>query len=703
MADPTERNDGVTVPGARLIVALAVGISIAALELVTLRGMWLTALPDYPAVILAFLITLVLPGVVVQRALLAGRLADPLVRLALAPALALAIVAIPGFIALEAHLDLQSFLNMFALAVGLACAIATYAAGGRGAQDQALIAESVPHQSLWTSVPLGILLAVMLAGIVTTPFWASGRVAGDFDDWTYMAYVREFLDTDELNASEPFIDSGDPVNPRMRSNVWVLVQAGVAHATDVSPEELLFEYLPPLLAVIGVLAAYALTRTMFGQVTAALLAALFLVGYALIDLAPHEGTGANLFLRISEDKMLGMFVLFPAGLVFLIRHAERPSTRSFLGFACVMLALMVVHPVPIAFLGAAVVSLAILRLAVSRSASEAGAIGLLLVPLVLASVWPLVQRELLIDDVPELWDSATRFRQEVHFHRIGGGFVIGNFHLFLHPLLIVSVLLAPAIWLTSKRRVGNQLVLALTAGAVVMFFTPVISTSIVKVMAPQTLWRVPWMIPVAPIVGYSVFLFVNRLTGSDPPSGVRAKLIASLALPVVVVSVLASALLIQEQYLRADDGAFYDNAGQTSLVPGTDGSIFLGGIDRIFSERWRVKPHDEELFEYLASSVPRGSVLLLDSPDLGLMLPGVLTDIFPVDPRNMFGDGQRRIDAIAFEEGELSTVDLRRVIDSYGVTHIVVREVGPATEVVRLSSRAEFVVEVSPYVIYEVR
>ena len=64
---------------------------------------------------------------------------------------------------------------------------------------------------------------------------------------------------------------------------------------------------------------------------------------------------------------------------------------------------------------------------------------------------------------------------------------------------------------------------------------------------------------------------------------------------------------------------------------------------------------------------------------------------------------ERREDAKAFELGELSTVDLRRVIDSYGVTYIVVREVGPATEVVQQFWRADFVVEVSPYVIYEVR
>ncbi len=692
----------------RALLATAVALGMLGIQLFVLLQSPLSALPDYPALGLTFLIAILLPGLVVQSALLSAD-DDLVVRLAVAPVLGLAVMAVPGAIALEFHSDLQTFAVMFAMfaagASGLAIIAPRVGPRAPGGEDQrrgAVDALAGVGDPL-----LAALLLVVLIGIVTTPLWASGRLAGDLDDWTYMAYVRDYVDTDALNEEEPFIGTGESVNPRMRTNVWVLSQALLSDAADVEPSDVLFEYLPPLLSVLAVAAVYAVTFTLFRNRTIALLAAAFLLGYAFLDLAPHEGMGRNLFLRVSEDKMVGAFLFFPVALVFQVRFFLRPAAPAYVGFALTLLALAVVHPVPLVFAGVAVVGLGLIRAWSDRSIEPLKLAGVLLLPIGLLSLWPLVQRELLIDTVPQVWDSATRFRENYRFVRLGGGLLIGNYHLIIHPMVLAALVFGPLTLVVSRRRVGNQVLAALCIGALLLLFFPLFSTPLAKVMAPQTLARVYWLVPVAPTLAYATWLCVDALGRWRLLEASKARVLRPIMLGIApaaaVVLVLLVALVVQEQYARADQGGFYNRISETSLVPGVEYSIFLGGIDRAFSADWRLEPEEQDLFDYMRSHLPKGAVVLVQPRQLGVKMPGMLTDIFPVDRGSMLAVGERREDATAFELGELSTVDLRRVIDSYGVTHIIVREVGPATEVVRLFSRAEFVAEVSPYVIYEVR
>ncbi len=687
--------------------ALAAASCVLALLLAVDRGELLHRLPAYPAVVLAFLIVVVLPGLILQRAVLTGAGIDPLTRLAVAPALGLALTAVPSFIALEMHLELQDFAVMHAAVAAATCGLSLLIPG----HAQGAPAQSADLRGERGGPLLVAMLGVVLAGVLTTPFWASDRVSGDFDDWTYLAYVRQYLDTDRMNAEEPFLGTGESVNPRMRSNVWVATQALLADVTDVSPDDLLFEYLRPVLTVFAVLATFALTRTLFRNTTVALLAAAFLLGYAFLDLAPHEGFGRNLFLRITEDKMVGAFLLFPIALVFLHRFAVHPSLAPFAGLAIVVLALSVVHPVPLVFLAATILSLGVLRSFVERSTRPLRPMGLLLVPVALASIWPFVQRQLLAGAAPDLFgtgSSAITYRDEFHIVELGAGLLMGNYHMILHPLMIAAILSAPLVWLAARREVGNQLVLAATAGALIVFFVPLLATPLAEVMTPQTLWKMPWMVPVAPILAFVTYEAVRRLARLRPlrwleGSSVRSRLAYGLLPGLMVVAALAVALALQEQYLRLDGGAFYDWKSEESVIPGTEQSIFLGGLDRAFSATWRLNPYEEDLLTSMGQSTPEGSVVLADSRDLNHVIPGVLTDIYPVDFGGLAGEGRRREDVAAFSEGALSPSDLEAVVDSYGVTYMVVTEVSAANESVRNFSRAEWLEEVGPYEIYRVR
>ena len=50
-------------------------------------------------------------------------------------------------------------------------------------------------------------------------------------------------------------------------------------------------------------------------------------------MSPYEGFGRNLFLRISEDKMAGAFLLLPIALLFAFESVRSGDKRSLIGFA----------------------------------------------------------------------------------------------------------------------------------------------------------------------------------------------------------------------------------------------------------------------------------------------------------------------------------------------------------------------------------
>ena len=685
--------------------AFIVAAGLLALLLVVFMAQPLTVLPEYLAVTLAYVAAVVVPGLIVQRAVL-PKGSDALSRVAVAPALGLAVLTAPGFLALEAHISLDEFEVLYAFFAATVCGVAMLFSGD----------EPLPHDASDDSeggrgsLLLFAMAIVVVGGVLTTPFWASGRLSADFDDWTYMAYVREFLHSDSLNADEPFLGTGEDVNPRMRDNVWVLSQALVSDASGVAPKDLILQYSTPLLASIALLAMYALTRALFGSRSIALLAGLFEAGYGLLDLSAHEGFGRNLFLRITEDKMVAAFILFPIALIFLTRFLSRRSWPAFAGFTLLVLALTFVHPVPLVFLATALGAMALLRLALERNAQELVAPALLAAPVALAAIWPLVQRQLLVDVAPDLFQSeasAITFRDEFHVVDLGHDILMGNYHMILHPLVIAAILLVPLVWLAARRSTGHQLVLAMTAGSLFVFFAPFVSTPVAKLMTPQTLWKMPWMIPTAPVLAFVTYQAVAKVRSWGRLrlvlEGRRKSALAGALLPgLAACLVLAAALIVLDQYRRVDNESFYSWTSEDTVVPGTNASIFRGGIDRAQAALWRLQPQDRDLLIYLDHKLPSGSVVLMEPSVLNRFVPGTLGGVKPVDFGGTAGEGERRRAAEAFARGELSAPGFNRVIDTYGVDYIVVSEVGPATPLVLSSPRLELLRELGPFNVFEV-
>jgi hypothetical protein len=403
----------------------------------------------------------------------------------------------------------------------------------------------------------------------------------------------------------------------MRANIWVVDEALLAHSADVAPHELLLSFLPPLLTLLAAAGTFTLAKGVFGRTSLALLAVGFLLGYGILDLSPHEGFGRNLFLRIGEDKMVASFVLLPAGILLGWRFIVRPHVATFVATLAAAIALFAVHPMGLLFLGIAVTSFAAWRTLVERSPATLAAGVALALPLLAFGAAAAAYLSEQSQTVVAVYDTRLLFREGFHVQDVGRGLSIGDYHLLLHPLVLLALAVMPVLWLRARRDAGAQLLFAMVIAVPVLFFIPPLTTALGKAFSWNSVWRLPWMLPTALVLALFCEQTVSLLT--------RDRLRA-LALPAAAVAILAGALVVQEYYFVRDDGSFYNRTSSTALLPGSERSITLGGLDRAFSSDWRLPERIERLANYLQDTAPAGSTVMA-ADDVSVFLPGLLSDI----------------------------------------------------------------------------
>ena len=633
-----------------------------------------SVLPGYPAVVAASAFWLILPGWFLQQALFSTRRTGVFERIAAAFLMSIALAALPGLAALRLHWSLDVFALSYGAFAAIASGIALMWRPDREAETNEDEGLEEPH-SVFSNLPLLLLIGVPLLAILTSPFWSGDRIARDADDLVYMAYVNEYSRGDALDASGPFLDTRPGAFGRMQINVWVVLQALVTDSAGVDPIDLLLSYLPPLMTALAVVAMFTLAKGLFRRTPIALLAALFVLVYAATDMASHDGYGRNVFLRIGEDKMVAAFVLLPVALLIGARYLSRPTVRSYLLLILAIGAIFVVHPMVVTFLGIVLVSLAALRILIERSRAAAGSAAALALPWVMQAaaffVWSWLRSGGAFPN--QLVGDEYVFRREIHIVDVGGGLIMGSYHLLLHPFVIAAIVLALPVWLVARRGIGNQVMLASVLGVLVVFFVPLVATPVASAITEQGVWRLHWLIPAPLILAYALHEAVNRLLERWPEQAQPHRLIGigrRVAPVAAVVLVVGAAVLVQEHYANADDGVFYNRTSPTSLLPWTEGSIFLGGVERMFSSDWRLPESGRDVLKFLDKNVAPGSDVLTYLW-ISRFFPGALDNIRPVDYEGAPDLGARSQLVTAFQNGALSEAELEQAMSAYGIDAVV--------------------------------
>lgn len=638
------------------------------LAAITLTGI-LSILPAYPAVILAYALWCILPGWFLQRALFANRNTGLVEQIVLAVLMSVALAAVPGVIALQLHWSLEAFAFAYAL---LAAVVSGASLLWQPRQDLGEgEANEEPSGAASGTTLLLILVAVPLLAIVTSPWWAGDRIARDADDFVYTGYLTTYVNSNELDASAPFSDARPGSFGRMEVNVWLVLEALVAKSADVEGFDLHMHYLPGILTIIAVAAMYALAKGLFGSTRLALLAAALILIHAFLDLAPQEGFGRMLLLRMAQDKMAASFIFVPAGILLSAWYLERPSPSAYAAVLLAAAAAFVVHPLGLMSLGIALGGVAALRVLVHRTRESFMSAAYLVGPWLLLGIGVLLWSWLIADRV-EIF--GPYFRRKFNVTDVPGGMLVGNYHLLLHPMVIAAIVLAVPAWLLAPRKIGNQVLLGVVAGVLLIFYVPFIATPIAEATREEAVWRLHRLIPVALILAVVLHYGMLKLSARTHAPGLRSlasPIFLGAAPAVAILFVFAAALLIQEQYAVADDGSYYNRTSQTKLLPWTGGSIFIGGAERAVSGDFRPTEIEAKLLDALAREAPPGAVVL-SPPDVSTrFLESVLDQVRPID---YFGAPfilERRAALSAFYAGELVGEDLTTMLNRFHVDYVV--------------------------------
>ena len=675
-----------------LLVAAGATLAVGVFLLLVIEATVLSGLPAYAAIVLVFLSMTLVPGWFVWRALSTsgqGWIEQGVFALAFG----LGVAAPPALLALVLDLDLAAFLWFHIVFAPLVCGVATlfFLPFERADADR----------EAWTApaIVLAAIVAIGVGGIVTSPLWAGEEVSRDFDDWRYMAYVNSYLHKDHLDPLQP-IGIGERPEPRIANNSWLVLEAGVARASDSTAEEVLISYLAPVLTVFALGAVYVLALGLFKRRDVALLAVALTLGYALIDGSPHEGFGRNILVRMAEDKAITTFIMLPLSLLLMVRYLSKPDWRTFAAFSLLSVSYYALHPQALLFLAIILAGLAIVRCALAMSLRPLAPLVLLGVPVLAPALAQLATWEV-IGDRPSLFTPGFVWREDFRLVRLPGDMIMGNYHLILHPLLLASIVIVPVLFWRARTSIAHQVLLVATVGWLPWLFFPPLATASAKLVSTTFMIREPWIAPVGIVLALAVVETLSALQrkrwAGVPESVRRLTPLGAAALPVVaLVIVLGSALIVQETYIRADGGAFYEWTSSESFVPGTDSSIFLGGNDRLFGREWRRGDREDALFAYLKTEVPDGSVVLAP-PRVSTFLPGVVANVTPVyssapplAPESvLFGD---------FYYGRnLQGADLEAALREAGVDYVVVLDGSPRFEKMRDVPGAELSAKLGIY------
>jgi hypothetical protein len=379
------------------------------------------------------------------------------------------------------------------------------------------------------------------------------------DIWIYLSWVREFLDGARLAFEEPYF--GDAVGlSRARFNGWLLEQAAFSRVSRVEPVELVYSYLSPALAVVALLAVYALARVLLKSEKAALFCGCLYALFLLVHLdATRLSFGGEFVSRLAEDKLTAKFVFLPMALAFAAAFAEGGRKAYFWCFAFVCCAVMAIHPIGFAIIGIAMAGFGIMHLAANPRSREAwarvsamglgglaiGAVPGVLGPAILGE--PL--RTLLADS--DINSGDPDVLRNMIFVQPGRMriFEFADGSYMMHPSLLLDPVIAAAYFLgfpfllwRLRSSLAAQLLLGTMYLTTVVVYVPPIATFVGdNLVLPGQLWRLAWPIPLAALLALGWLAWEATGRAGAWLSRFRPTRTLARALPLLVVVTLTIA------------------------------------------------------------------------------------------------------------------------------------------------------------------
>jgi hypothetical protein len=482
----------------------------------------------------------------------------------------------------------------------------------------------------------------------------------DYDDWYYLAYIKDYVVDVPLAAGDAIFGMGNPVTPRIWfGGGWWVLEALLAKVSGIDPIALHQIYLPILVLPFSVFAVYTLAKHVFRSSGAALIACFLQVWFYLSSAYPYKSTGWMVFARIAQDKAVSCFVVVPlaaALAVRLIREVTEDQGRGqkqtvFLyWFAAFTTA--VIHGMGPAWCALLIVPFAFIEWLRSRTAGSARALASVLFPLFACTLILISARGLVSEVVTALAPDPVRtpgLLSSVYLpgdpFRLGTDttnpitwfsretlLTLNPLFVTRYPVAIAGLVLSLALIRYLKSSPAARFLLAATATTFLLLFTPTGIRIASWAMTPRLAFRLCWIFP----WGFIIAFFLMRLR-----------------LRAVLMLILLAAIVL----------------GLARGNPANYVSLFLK-----MRERNRPSSEAVDAFAFLASQ-PSPQGVILASESTGRMIPAFLPEGYPVNFRESGPVDRERLKLIT----ELTSIDgtFLEEIERNQVAYILIENAKP--------------------------
>lgn len=571
---------------------------------------WMTVLAAFPALLplhaaswLAFVALLIVPGYLLGDIITWNQDLDVLERLALALPLGAAVLALPGITALILHLDIHQLALGWAIVSGLVIVGWLF--------NEAHVYRQRPRgKNPWKLdeiLLLGLLLIIFLAIVPTLNLYKI-----DGDAFAVNSFSADAIAGLPLNEKEPLFGTDLGPGVRMVFNQSLSLYYLWSYFSVIDANSLIAAGSKAMLALWAIFASYMLGKAAgkgnrrFGLLTASIQLLIFVA-------APFvRGDNVSLFYfeRINADKFMVPVTMLPVIFALAITFIRDGGWRTWLAAAVATLAVSTIHPLIAAMLALAVGAFGGVHLLMNlKNRTSWARTAMLLALIAIVMFLPIVQLVLSQGEAPlassypdsfDGWDVGAkqvpilpfvhaesldfyghlpeldemeaddvyestnplliwRFALNMDRRRLIL-FDLDNYisdpSLIMEPPYFLALLLLPMFLFQLKRDIASQFVVAVTAGILVVMFSPVITPLIGSLVMPWILWRFVWILPYALIFAMAITMVMNAAVRTfnkfQRASGLgdAQKTAATLRQYGVLAFVLTATLLLMPGILR---------------------------------------------------------------------------------------------------------------------------------------------------------
>ncbi len=499
-----------------------------------------------------------------------------LVRSASAIAFGLAVVSLPGAIAMALQLSVTMtsvlYLGVAAVAVSLVPPGNVSVARWLNFHLPKLDAQFLVAGALLVSIAAMLLFFAVDVG---------GRTAGT-DAISSAAEVRLILDSEQMGPDT----LGLWPAARYGFNGWVATNALFSLWTGIEPLDLFVQFWPYALLAVGWLPFFALAFSLRANTTFALTAAtlqyLFFLS-AMTDLPGgqpglgvflHRGQGFHFLSSLPVDKFLGWYFVGQVALVAVIYLLRKPKARAFGAVVLLTAGTLTIHPLGftlVAILGSVFAAAYVIR----YHRSTGVFVALLLLFAVLATTQIPVRQGYVEADAAEAREVTLNMHANQNSLIVFSsqhGIVMIHPSMILHPWMLASIAAAGFV-LYSRRKSYDPAVLYVAGGVgAVLLLTvePLGATLLGRVMQPNLLWRVFWGLPVGLALAVAAVEIRKLVPASSP---ILRPQHAYLGL--VAIGLLATAIAAPSAHAHLEDRF------ATDLLSGEDRGNYMKARDII--------------------------------------------------------------------------------------------------------------------------